>query len=80
MEPALRYVELGLRLGRHVDGLVDAYFGPAEISDRVDAEDLRPPALLADDAASLRSDLGESGDLGPRRLPAGAASRPCRAV
>lgn len=67
MEPALRYVELGLRLGRHVDGLVDAYFGPAEISDRVDAEELRPPALLADDAASLRSDLGESGDLGPRR-------------
>ena len=24
-----RYLELGLRLGRHVDGFVDAYYGPA---------------------------------------------------
>ena len=27
-----RYLELCLRLGRHVDGLVDAYYGPAEIA------------------------------------------------
>ena len=26
-----RYLELGLRLGRHLDGLVDAYYGPAEL-------------------------------------------------
>jgi len=25
-----RYLLLGLRLGRHVDGLVDAYYGPPE--------------------------------------------------
>ena len=25
------YLELGLRLGRHVDGFVDAYYGPPEI-------------------------------------------------
>jgi hypothetical protein len=67
VEPALRYVELGLRLGRHVDGLVDAYFGPAEIADRVDAEDLRPPAALADDAAALRLELQEPGELDLRR-------------
>jgi hypothetical protein len=28
--PAERYLRLGLQLGRHVDGLVDAYVGPAE--------------------------------------------------
>ncbi len=67
MELALRYVELGLRLGRHVDGLVDAYFGPAEIAARVDAEALRPPAALADDAAALRRELQESDELEPRR-------------
>jgi hypothetical protein len=27
-----RYVRLGLQLGRHVDGLVDAYFGPPELA------------------------------------------------
>ena len=48
-----RYLELCLRLGRHVDGLVDAYYGPAEIKERVDAEELRDPAILATDAASL---------------------------
>ena len=67
VEPALRYVELGLRLGRHVDGLVDAYFGPAEIAERVDAEDLRPPERLVDDAAALRRELEEADDLDARR-------------
>ena len=32
------YLELGLRLGRHVDGLVDAYYGPPELADAVGAE------------------------------------------
>ena len=48
-----RYLELCLRIGRHADGLVDAYYGPAGISERVDAEELRDPAALAQDAASL---------------------------
>jgi hypothetical protein len=48
-----RYLELCLRLGRHVDGLVDAYYGPAEIKEQVDAEELRDPAVLVQDAASL---------------------------
>jgi hypothetical protein len=67
VEPALRYVELGLRLGRHVDGVVDSYFGPAEIAERVDAEDVRPPDALADDASALRRGLQEADELGPRR-------------
>jgi hypothetical protein len=48
-----RYLLLGLRLGRHVDGLVDAYFGPAELKDRVDAEDPVAPTDLAAEAHAL---------------------------
>ena len=48
-----RYLELCLRLGRHIDGLVDAYYGPAEIKERVGAEELRDPAALVEDAGSL---------------------------
>src|SRR4029453_5133026 len=53
----VEYVELGLRLGRHQDGLVDSYYGPAEIKERVDAEELREPAALAEDTARLRDSL-----------------------
>jgi hypothetical protein len=52
-----RYLELGLRLGRHVDDLVDAYFGPPEIAERVAQEELRAPAELARDAAELNESL-----------------------
>ena len=36
-----RYLTLGLRLGRHVDGLVDSYYGPAELAEAVNAADPR---------------------------------------
>ena len=52
-----RYLELGLRLDRHVDGLVDAYYGPPALRDRVRAEPARPPDALADDARRLLADL-----------------------
>jgi hypothetical protein len=61
-----RYLGLGLALGRHVDGLVDAYFGPAEIAARVAAEPLVPPARLAADARALLTDL-EHADLDANR-------------
>jgi hypothetical protein len=57
-----RYIELGLRLGRHIDGLVDAYYGPAELARNVDTEPVRPPAALASDAARLLSDLDGGAD------------------
>jgi len=41
---ATEYIELGLRLGRHVENLVDSYYGPKEISERVDAEEPREPS------------------------------------
>jgi len=52
-----RYLELGLRLGRHVDGFVDAYYGPAALAERVAAEPVVAPAQLRADAAALLADL-----------------------
>jgi len=57
MSVAERYLELGLRLGRHVDGLVDAYYGPRELKTQVDAEEPIDPARLAADADELLGEL-----------------------
>jgi hypothetical protein len=71
-EPSLveRYLDLGLRLGRHVDGFVDAYYGPPELEQRVKGEAPRAPRALSADAdrlvADLDAGLGES-ELDPQR-------------
>jgi hypothetical protein len=63
----VRYLELGLRLGRHVDGLVDFYYGPPELAERVAAEPLPDAAALAGDAARLLDELeGEELDAARR--------------
>ena len=51
------YLLLALRLDQHVPGLVDGYFGPADLKAQVDMEQLRPPARLRDDAVALRARL-----------------------
>jgi hypothetical protein len=71
-EPGLvdRYLELGLRLGRHIDGLVDAYYGPPELKRAVDAAPVIDPTQLGNDARRLVADLdgGAQPELsGPRR-------------
>jgi hypothetical protein len=55
-----RYLVLGLRLGRHVDGLVDAYVGPAALKERVEAEPLVAPGELAVEAGALARDTSSS--------------------
>jgi hypothetical protein len=52
------YLLLGLRLDQHLPGTVDGFFGPAELKGRVDMEQLRAPASLAEEAAALRARLG----------------------
>jgi hypothetical protein len=63
-DPVARdYLLLALRLDQHMSGIVDGYFGPANLKAQVDTEQLRPPAALADDASALlgrlRADVGE---------------------
>jgi hypothetical protein len=51
------YILLGLRLGRHVDGLVDACYGPQELKEQVDGEPVAVPASLVADADRLLAGL-----------------------
>lgn len=53
MSVAERYIQLGLRLGRHVGGLVDAYYGPLELQQEVEAEPLADPAALVREAEAI---------------------------
>jgi hypothetical protein len=53
----LDYLRLGLRLGRHVEGIVDAYFGPPELVAAVEAEPPAAPPALVDAADTLLAAL-----------------------
>jgi hypothetical protein len=54
---AERYLRLGLQLGRHVDGIVDAYFGPPELAAAVGAEEPVAPRALFAAAEALLAEL-----------------------
>ena len=59
-DPVARdYLLLGLRLDQHIPGLVDGYFGPADLKAQVDMESLRSTGALADDADVLRARLAD---------------------
>jgi hypothetical protein len=51
------YLLLALRLGQRIPGLIDGYFGPADLKAQVDLEQLRAPGRLADDAVELTGRL-----------------------
>lgn len=57
MNPAEDYLLLGLRLGKHVHGIVDAYYGPQDLQDAVDDEPPIHASELAEDGARLRDSL-----------------------
>ncbi len=52
-----RYIELAFDLEAHVEGFVDAYFGPPELKQRPGP---RPPAAIAEDLAALRAEVAAS--------------------
>ncbi|HEX9991468.1 MAG TPA: hypothetical protein VGB14_00935 [Acidimicrobiales bacterium] len=74
-DPVVRYLELGLALGRHVDGLVDAYYGPPDLARRAEAEPPHPPDALAAEAARLVADLDAGVDPDPPADPLTPARR-----
>jgi len=53
-QTAEEYLRLAFRLGKHLDNLVDSYYGPPELAEEVKAEEPRDPAALAEDATRLR--------------------------
>jgi hypothetical protein len=52
-----RYLRLGLQLGRRVEGIVDAYFGPPDLASAVDAEPAADPRALVSAAEALLEEL-----------------------
>ena len=52
-EIAADYLLLGLRLDQHMPGIVDGYYGPADLKARADLEQRRSPGRLLDDIAAL---------------------------
>ncbi|MGH8835546.1 MAG: hypothetical protein ACRDWG_11235 [Actinomycetes bacterium] len=56
---AERYLRLGLQIGRHVDGIVDAYFGPPELAAAVEAAPQVDPRTLVADAEALLAELDD---------------------
>jgi hypothetical protein len=52
-----RYLRLGLQLDRHVEGTVDAYFGPPELAEEVRAAPPVAAGTLAGDAEALLGEL-----------------------
>lgn len=67
-EPLIHdYLSLGLALGRHIEGFVDAYYGPPELAARVAAEPPAPPAGLVQQARRLLAALAADGSLEPGR-------------
>jgi len=60
------YLSLALRLDRHFEGLVDAYFGPPELKSQAEAGDPRPLDALAADASQLLQAIDAS-DYDPQR-------------
>jgi hypothetical protein len=78
------YLRLGLELGRHVEGVVDAYYGPPELAEAVDAGPPVDPRALVSAAERLLDEL-EDGWLAEQRgaarldrLPGGGHERPLR--
>jgi hypothetical protein len=60
VEIAERYVWLCLRVGRHLDGFVDAFIGPSEMERTVEVEAAVDPKSLRDEAQLLLDGLGDA--------------------
>jgi hypothetical protein len=57
--PVERYVRLGLQVGRHVEGIVDAYYGPPELAAAAAAEPPVDPRALVSAADALVDELDD---------------------
>jgi hypothetical protein len=75
-----RYLTLGLRLGRHIDGMVDAYYGPPELAAAVGAEPVHPPEQLVAEARALLTAIDGGGvlDSSPSGPTTGEGAAPAR--
>ena len=75
-----RYLLLGLGIGRHIDGFVDAYYGPPALAERVMLAPAASPESLVEDSRALLSalDAGEPLDADNGAEPVSASGSACR--
>lgn len=66
-DPVTRYLELGLALGRHIEGLVDAYTGPAALAVAAGEGPPVPAPRLGESARRLLTDLETGNEPEPGR-------------
>jgi hypothetical protein len=55
------YLLLGLRVGKLIDGFVDAYYGPSELRDLVENEEPESPISLLKNCKNLQNQVNEQG-------------------
>ncbi len=60
-EFAKEYLRLGLRIGKHINGYVECYYGPTEIKQAVNMEKPKSPKLLLSDCNNLLNLLTKQG-------------------
>jgi len=79
-----RYLLLGLATGRHIEGLVDAYYGPRELAERAALGPPLDPHRLVEDGraliAALDSGTPLEGDTIGTRVRTRSRERPAPAV
>jgi hypothetical protein len=64
VEPLVEeYLSLGLAIGRHIEGFVDAYYGPPELAEQAAAAPPLPPGALVDRSRRLLGDLAADDSL-----------------
>ncbi|MDA8392571.1 MAG: DUF885 domain-containing protein [Actinomycetota bacterium] len=66
-----RYLLLGLAVGRHADGFVDAYYGPAPLASRARSGPLESPGELVSRARGLLADIDAGAPLDDEVGPSG---------
>ena len=61
------YLRVGLAIGRHIDGFVDAYYGPPQLAAEATQGPVEAPAALVERTRRLLGDLAADGDLDAAR-------------
>ncbi len=70
-----RYLALGLEMDRHIQGFVDAYYGPKVIADRVAASPVMDPERLVSEARALVAAIEVGEPLGDPNVDEASGSR-----
>ncbi len=54
------YLQLVLEIDKHIDGYIDAYYGPVDLKTAVATTDKKDPAALLDDVAQLQATIPQA--------------------